>query len=152
MLVCLGFGVDHYHGVSNALTFEAIADLTRSKGFLGMFSLLADMPEVKKYREATEFVFECMPQGVSIVSSSILSSLEGRYGDYHAVLRTEGSELWINPLMSVYWSFHLDAIADRILYLESMKKTQSYADINQAIATFRQTRKGSVRQRHSIPD
>jgi hypothetical protein len=152
LMVCLGFGVDHYHGVSNALTLNAIADLTRNKGFLGMFSLLADMPEVRKYREATEFVLKCMPGGVSIVSSSILSSLEGRYGDYHSTSRTKGSKLWINPLMPVYWCFSLGAVAQRNLYLEAMKNTYSYADINQTIAKFRQTLKGNVKQRHSIPD
>jgi len=152
LMVCLGFGVDHYHGVSNALTFNAIADLTRLKGFLGMFSLLDDMPEVVKYREATEHVMKCMPQRESIVSSSILCALEGRYGDCHTTSRTIGSTLWINPLMPVYWFFRLDAVAQRILYLDAMKNTYSYADINQTIARFRQTVMGNLRQRHAIPD
>ena len=152
LMVCLGFGVDHYHGVSNALTFNAIADLIRLKGFLGMFSLLDDMPEVVKYREATEHVMQCMPQRESIVSSSILCALEGRYGDCHAISRTIGSTLWINPLMSVYWFFRLDTVAQRILYLDAMKDTYSYADINQTIARFRQTITGNLRRRHSIPD
>jgi hypothetical protein len=152
MMACLGFGVDNYHGVSNALTFEAISELTRSGGFLGMISLLDDMPEVRKYREATEYVLQCMPMGESIVSNSILSALEGRYGNYHSTVRTRGSFLWINPLMPVYWWFRLDVLADRILYLESMKNTHSYADVNQTIATFRQSYSGRIRYRHSIPD
>ena len=152
LMVCLGFGVDHYHGVSNALTFNAIADLIRLKGFLGMLSLIDDMPEVVKYRAATEFVMKCMPQRESIVSSSILCALEGRYGDCHATSRTIGSTLWINPLMPVYWFFRLDTVAQRILYLDAMKNTYSYADINRTIARFRQTIMGNLRQRHSIPD
>jgi hypothetical protein len=152
MLVCLGFGVDRYHGVSNALTLEAVADLTRYGGVLGILSLLADMPEVKKYRTAARFVFKCMPHGTSIFSSSILSALEGRYGNVHATARTRGNTLWINPLMSVYWCFRLESIADRILYLDWIKNTQSYADIGMAIAAFRQTCEGRIRHRHSIPD
>jgi hypothetical protein len=152
LMVCLGFGVDHYHGVSNALTFNAIADLTRLKGFLGMLSLLDDMPEVRKYREATEYVLKCMPQRESIVSRSILCALEGRYGDCHTTSRTIGSTLWINPLMLDYWFFRLDTVAQRILYLDAMKNTYSYVDIHKTIARFRQTIKGNLRQRHSIPD
>lgn len=138
ILACLGLGVDHYHGVSNFLTFEAIADLTRSKGFLGMFSLLEDMLEVQRYREAAEYVFNRMPSAVSIVSSSILSALAGHYGNHHATARTRGSKLWINPLMSVYWCFHLDSVAERILYLERMKDTQDYMEVRDVIRVFRQ--------------
>ena len=148
MLACLGLGVDHYHGVSNYLTFEAIADLTRSKGFLGMFSLLEDMLEVQMYREATEYVFSRMPDTVSIVSSSILSALAGHYGNHHSTSRTRGSKLWINPLMSVYWCFYLDNIAERILYLEEVKDTQDYMEIRGIISTFRQAinkkRRGTI--------
>jgi hypothetical protein len=152
LLACLGFGVDRYHGVSNALTFEAIADLTHRKGLLGVFSLLEDMPEAKKYREAAEFVFERMPHSMSIVSSSILSALAGHYGDHHTTSRTKGSTLWINPLMAMYWCFRLEAVAERILYLEPMKETQSYADVDQVITSFRRTCQAQIRQRHTIPD
>lgn len=152
LLACLGLGVDRYHGVSNALTFEAIADLTQKKGLLGVVSLLEDMPEVQKYREAAEFVFERMPHSVSIVSSSILSALAGHYGDHHATLRTRGSTLWINPLMTLYWCFCLETVADRILYLEPIKETESYEDVGRVIMSFRRTCQGQIRQRHAIPD
>jgi hypothetical protein len=61
-------------------------------------------------------VFALMPNNVSIVSSSILSALAGEYGDVHATGRTQGSQLWINPLMAAYWCFRLDRVAERILY------------------------------------
>ncbi|MEM7336940.1 MAG: DUF1152 domain-containing protein, partial [Chloroflexota bacterium] len=84
MLVCLGFGVDHFHGVSNDLSLAAIAEFTQTQQFLGSLSLLDSMPEVQKYREAAEYTFTQMPQNVSIVSSSILSAISGYYGDHHA--------------------------------------------------------------------
>lgn len=86
ILMCLGFGVDHFHGVSNDLTFAAIAELTETGCFLGSTSLLVDMPEVQKYREAAEYVFSAMPYNISIVSSSILSALNGHYGDFHTTI------------------------------------------------------------------
>jgi hypothetical protein len=140
LLVCLGFGVDHFHGVCHAQFLEAVAELTRVGGFLGAFSLLADMPEVEKYMVAARAVFNLMPQHPSIVSASVLSALEGRYGDYHATERTAGSELWINPLLTLYWCFRLDPVARRVLYLEELKQTQTYEEVASVIFAFRARR------------
>jgi hypothetical protein len=115
LLICLGFGIDAYHGVCHAQFLEAVAALIQEEGFLGAWSLTAGMPEVALYREATEAVFRVMGQHTSIVQSSILSALEGRFGDYHATRRTAGSSLFINPLMSLYWCFWLDPVARRNL-------------------------------------
>src|ERR1043165_4850959 len=137
-LVCLGFGVDSFHGVCHAHALEAVADLTRQGAFLGSFSLLREMPEVRQYAEAVQTVFEAMPEYPSIVSASILSALDGEYGDHHRTARTRESVLWINPLMSFYWCFRLEEVARRILYLDEIKRTQSMWDLIQAIDDFRQ--------------
>jgi hypothetical protein len=150
MLVCLAFGVDHFHGVCHAHFLEAVAELTRSHGYLGMFSLLAEMPEVRQYRAATEAVFRSMPRDISIVSSSVLSALAGNYGDHHATDRTRNSQLWINPLMTVYWCFQLSQVAQRVLYLEAMKATERYEDINLVIKEFRAAC-AKIRPRQAIP-
>lgn len=150
ILACLGFGVDYFHGVCHAHFLEAVAELTRAHGYLGMFSLLEEMPEVQKYRLATEAVFKAMPNDISIVSSSILSALAGHYGDHHATVRTRNSQLWINPLMPVYWCFQVAAVARRVLYLDDMKATESYDDIQSVIRSFRNTCT-QIRPRQEIP-
>lgn len=137
ILACLGFGVDSYHGVCHAHFLEAVAEITKAGGYLGMFSLLEEMPEVKLFREAADAVFAAMPHYPSIVSSSILSALAGEYGDYHATSRTSGSRLWINPLMPVYWTFRIEQIARRILYLDEMKATVEYGDVLRLVEVFR---------------
>lgn len=150
-LVCLGFGVDSFHGVCHAHAFEAVADLTKQGAFLGSFSLLQEMPEVRLYAQAVQAVFEEMPDHPSIVSAAILSALEGHYGDYHRTARTGGSVLWINPLMTFYWCFRLGPVARRILYLDDIKRTQTMWDLIQAIDAFRE-RNETVRSRSTIPD
>ena len=150
LLACLGFGIDHFHGVCQAHFLEAVAELTRLGGYLGTVGLVEQMPEVQRYREATEAVFTRMPHHVSIVSSSILSALRGRYGDHHATQRTKGSELWINPLMTIYWCFRLAPVAERILYRAAMLATHTYMDINDAILEFRM-RCQSIRPPIGIP-
>jgi hypothetical protein len=150
MLACLGFGVDHFHGVCHAHFLEAVAEITRNQGYLGMFSLVEQMQEVQMYKLATESVFKSMPQQISIVSSSIISAIDGNYGDYHATPRTRNSKLWINPLMPVYWCFQLSTVAERILYREAMKNTDKYTDVNGVIKDFRESCH-TIRPRQEIP-
>ncbi len=149
-LVCLGFGVDAYHGVCHSHALEAVADLTREGAFLGALSLTQAMPEVQRYIQAAQYVCDAMPDCPSIVCASILSALEGHYGDHHRTARTRGSTLWINPLMTVYWFFRLEPVARRILYLDEVKATRNQWDLMEAIDAFR--RRTRIREREAIPD
>lgn len=150
LLACIAFGVDYFHGVCRAHFLEAVAELTQRRAYLGMISLLEEMPEVNKYRQATEAVFAAMPNDISIVSSSVLSALAGNYGNHHATLRTRNSQLWINPLMPVYWCFQLTPVARRVLYREAMKGTETFTDVQRVIKEFRSAF-GRVRPRQEIP-
>lgn len=138
MLACLGFGVDTFHGVCHALVLENISALIRSDAFLGAFSLTADMPAVKAYREATEAVLAATHRRfASIVCTSVLAALDGRFGDHHATRRTQGSELFINPLMSQFWCFDVDGVVQRLLYAEQVRATTSLEELALAIGKFR---------------
>jgi hypothetical protein len=136
ILTCLGFGIDAFHGVSHAHVLEAIAELSRAGAFLGTFSLHPEMPEVKGYIDAVEHVHRAMPARPSIVNGSILSALEGHFGDHHRTERTRGSELFINPLMAQYFSFDLDAVAERVLYLPMLAHTKTAFEIAAIIEAF----------------
>lgn len=147
-LVCLGFGIDN---ISHGQFLEGVAELIRTDGYLGSWSLTQQMPDVQLYREATEFVFEAMPDHPSIISASILSALEGRFGDYHATYRTAGSKLFINPLMSFYWCFRLKQVAERILYLKELRETNSMRDIHNVINNFLSNLPGDGRPWTDLP-
>ena len=58
-VVCLGFGAET--DVSHLHALETIATLIADRAFLGAVSLTAERPEVKRYMEATEYVFDEMP-------------------------------------------------------------------------------------------
>jgi hypothetical protein len=153
LLACLGFGIDFFHGVCHAQVLEAIAELDRSGDYLGAFSLLRSMPEVERFRQATEFVLKRTPDRESIVCSSLLSALEGRFGDYHRNKRTDGSELFINPLMGLYWCFHVEAIAKRILYLDGFRRLDGFMEATMYIEQFRNELrvKKAIRPARDIP-
>lgn len=137
LLVCIGFGVDTYHGVCHAQFLEAVADLMTQGAFLGAWSLTPNMPEAIAYLDAVKWATQRMGHHPSIVSTSVAAAVQGRFGDYHETKRTEGSRLFINPLMSLYWAFQLGAVARRNLYLAEVKDTPNYSELSMAIESFR---------------
>lgn len=138
-LLCLGFGVDRYHGVSHAQFLERVADLARDGAYLGAWALLPEMPAVRTFVEATEYVQARTPGRESIVCASILSAIEGQFGNVHRLERTRrsGSDLWINPLMSMYWAFELGPVADRVLYADWVEDTDTFTELVLRIEAYR---------------
>ncbi|HEY6229545.1 MAG TPA: DUF1152 domain-containing protein [Verrucomicrobiae bacterium] len=138
-LVSVGFGVDTFHGVCHAHFLENVAALIGEGAYLGAWSLTKEMEEFDLYQQACEFVHSRMPRSPSIVNTSIISAVLGRFGDFHTSKRTEGSTLFINPLMSIYWAFQLEPIARRNLYLDSIRNTATYQELTLAIEKFTAT-------------
>ncbi len=135
-LVNLGFGVDYHHEVCGVYVLEAVADLTKTGDYLGSFSLQKGMPEFDAFCDLVEFSCYKSPERSSIVATSILSAGQGEFGDYHFTERTAGKELFINPLMSLYWCFRLKGVAGRCLYLDYIKDTYSRMDVHRALANY----------------
>ena len=146
---CLGFGIDAFHGVCHAHFLENVAALAGDGGYLGAHSLLGEMDEARRYQDAVNYVHDRMPARQSIVNGSIVSALESRFGNYHRTERTRSSELFINPLMCLYFSFQLEAVARRCLYLDSLRETQGIFEVQAIIEAFRKSVKR--REKRSIP-
>jgi hypothetical protein len=149
IVTCVGFGIDAFHGICHANWLENVAALTESGGFLGAAALLHNMPEVKMYVDAVRTAASRHQQRESIVNASIVSAIEGRFGDYHRTQRTQSSRLFISPLMSFLWAFDLMAVARRNLYLDRLELTRTTWDVLLAIEEFRATIQS--RRTESIP-
>jgi len=135
-LVNLGFGIDSFHGVIHSHYLENMSALIKIGGFLGSFSLLHSMEEAKKFEE---IYISSIPEN-SIVCSSILSAVKGEFGNSHSPYtrgRTIGSNLYISPLMSIYFTFSLGIVADKILYLPLIYETKSLNEVRSVINQFR---------------
>jgi hypothetical protein len=137
-----------YHGVCRAHFLENVAALTRAGGFLGAFSLLPGMPEAEAFVDAVAFAQERTGRP-SIVNGSIAAAVRGEFGDVQFTARTRGSELFINPLMALYFGFDLQAVAERSLYLPLLEGTRTIFDVALRIEAFRHT--VAVRPRRPIP-
>lgn len=149
-LLSIGFGIDHFHGVSHYRFLENVAELSKDGGYLGLFQPLLEMDEGKRFQSAVEFANKRMPHAQSIVANSILSALEGDYGNIHKTPRTKGSQLWINPLMTIYWAFHLEAIIYKNKYYDYIKKSNTMGELNEGLLNFARTLKNQ-RGKKQIP-
>jgi hypothetical protein len=138
LVMCIGFGVDRYHGVCHAHFLENVAALTREGAWLGTVALVPGMPEADAYRQAVEHATARSRYSTSIVNLSVISAIEGQFGDFHRTSRTSNSELFINPLMALCWGFELSAIARRCLYLPDILDTETVFDLTLRIEAFRE--------------
>ncbi|MCA9619754.1 MAG: DUF1152 domain-containing protein, partial [Myxococcales bacterium] len=149
-LVCLGFGIDAFHGVCHAHFLENTAELAQSDAYLGTFSVLRDQEEGRAYLELVDFATSEEPTHPSIVNTSIAASLQGHFGDHHATSRTRGSELFINPLMGIYWSYEASAVIDRILYKDLVRPTETFTQLLVLIESVMKSHAGK-RERRTLP-
>lgn len=136
-LVSIGFGIDHYHGVSHFHFLENVAHLIRNGGYLGMFPVTKEMEEGQKLISAISYANMRMRGKESIVTNSIVSAIEGHFGNHQITERTKDSELWINPLMTIYWCFTLSSVIRENKYYDRIKSTNSMSEIKGHLARFR---------------
>ncbi|KUN86139.1 DUF1152 domain-containing protein [Streptomyces griseoruber] len=138
LVACLGFGVDAYHGVNHALVLENLAALDREGAYLGAFSLPRDSREGSLYLDAVAHAQASTPGHPSIVNGSVAAAVRGEFGDVRFTERTRGSELFVNPLMSVYFCVDAVGLARRNLYLDRLLDTVLMRQISTRIAEFRE--------------
>lgn len=126
LLTCIGFGAEQ--NLTHAHILENIASLTKAGGFLGSCSLTPQMESYQAYDEAVTYVQSNEFQDPSVINSSIVSAVRGNYGDYHLTEKTKRSQLWISPLMQIYWFFDFDCVVNQNLLLPELEGTLLFRD------------------------
>ncbi|MFA1548752.1 hypothetical protein [Actinomadura chokoriensis] len=71
------------------------------------------------------------------MNGSISAAVRGQFGNAQFTTRTRNSELFINPLMAVYFAVDLDGLARRSLYLDRLEDTRVIRQISSIIESFR---------------
>ncbi|WP_432984357.1 DUF1152 domain-containing protein [Dactylosporangium sp. CA-233914] len=137
LVASIGFGIDAYHGVNHVQVLENIAALERDGAYLGAFSIPGGSREAVLYRDAVAFARAAMPDDVSIVNGQIAAALAGEAGDVRFTDRTGAGELFVNPLMAMYFTFDLPGLARRSLYLDRIRDTEDMLAVAAAIERFR---------------
>ena len=126
LLACIGFGAEQ--NLTHAHILENIASLTKAGGFLGSCSLTPQLESYQAYDEAVTYVQSNEFQDPSVINSSIISAVRGNYGDYHLTEKTKRNQLWISPLMPIYWFFDFDCIAKQNMLLPEFEGTLLFRD------------------------
>lgn len=148
-LLTFGFGVDHFHDVNHHACLENIATLIKCQAYLGAVSITKDMPEGVAFMDLVRYLNSRNVRSKSIVANSILSAMEGQFGNHHATERTRGDELFINPLMSLYWAFHLAPLVRNMGFAAYIENTNSMEEVASGFHRYRDT--VHPRERRSIP-
>jgi hypothetical protein len=137
LVVSLGFGIDAFHGVSHADVLENLAAVQRDGGYLGALSIPPDSPEARAYLDAVAHAQASTPLRPSIVNGQIAAAVRGEFGDVHVTTRTGGSELFVNPLMAVYFTVDVMCLARNVNYLDRLEHTHTITEIAYAIEDYR---------------
>ena len=132
----VGFGIDAYHGVNHAEVLENIAAMTADGTYLGAFSIPRHSRPGELYLDAVDHAQAETASWPSIVNGQIAAALRGEFGDIQFTERTRGSALFVNPLMAIYFTFDLDGLAARNLYLAQLENTTDFRQIIMAIERF----------------
>ncbi|MFE5580741.1 DUF1152 domain-containing protein [Kitasatospora sp. NPDC056531] len=137
LVACLGFGIDAHHGVNHALVLENLAALDRAGGYLGAFSIPRGSREGALYLDAVEHARAAFPQHPSIVNGSVAAALRGEFGNVQFTERTKDDELFVNPLMTLYFGVTVEALAAEHRYLDRLEHTVQTRQISTVIDEFR---------------
>jgi hypothetical protein len=135
LMGCLGFGAER--DITYAHVLENIAALAESGGFLGSCSLVQQMQSYQAYEDAILYVHNKPLQEPGIINASVISAVQGHYGDYHLTERTKGSQLWISPFMPIYWFFDLPSVVKQNLFLPEFHSTDTVLDEMHALFNAR---------------
>ena len=126
IVACIGFGAEQ--NLTHAHILENLASLTKEGGFFGSCSLTSQMDSYQAYEDAVMFVQGNEFQDSSVINSSIVSAVRGNFGDYHLTEKTKRSQLWISPLMSIYWFFDFDCVVRQNKLLPEIEGTMLFRD------------------------
>jgi hypothetical protein len=137
LLASIGFGIDAHHGVSHTQVLENIAALTGVGAYLGAFSIPSSSDEALAYLAAVAHADEATRRRTSLVNGQIAAALQGKFGNAQFSVRTARTELFVNPLMGIYFTFELDGVAANNHYLDRIVETQTTYDVGLAIERYR---------------
>ena len=123
LISCVGFGAELRDGICHEQALDRIAELTRVGAFLGTSSLVNQTDIGQKYRSAVEYVFEKQSEvRRSHIHSVIIEAMDGNYGQI-------ADNVWISPLLTMYWFFSLPEVADTHLFLAEIGWTEGLLEV-----------------------
>lgn len=148
LLACIGFGTEVEESVCHHNALENIAGLAQAGGFLGSCALTPQMPVFQQFESACRYVWEQPNHHKSHISTRIIPAVQGEFGNYH-MYRDDHTNVFVSPLMSLYWFFDARTVIARNLLIPMIQATHTST---QAIMKCMELKSHlPLRPRQSIP-
>jgi len=141
-LAAIGFGVEHE--LNHHACLENISSLMAEGHFLGCHAVSPSRREGADFLSVVEYLNEKMPDHKSIVINAIAAAMRGGFGDLHTTDRTTGAPQFINPLMTLYWFFRLNGIADALIFRDGIEGTMTMEEVAKEYQRFRLLRRSRL--------
>jgi len=131
MLSCVGFGTEVEENLSHFLALENIALMNRQGAFYGTCSLVSYMETFKEYKEACLHAFNQNGHRKSHVQTRVIPAAEGMFGDFHMYPEEKSADVFISPLMSMYWFFNAEAAIHNNKVIPFIEEEETFFDMVQ---------------------
>lgn len=106
--------------VSHAEVLKRMSEITATGHMLGISSILNNSEIADSFKSAVDHIMNRTHSFYnSVIISSIVESLKGKYGYQSFNTKTNNSPVWISPLQSLLWYMDLHSVAqNKVLYSE----------------------------------
>lgn len=149
LLACIGFGTEIEENLSHYLALENIANITKQGAFYGTCSLANYMHVFSDYKSACEYVWNQPDHRKSHVQTRIIPAVEGEFGDFHMFPMEKKMDVFISPLMSIYWFFNAEAAIYNNAIIPIIEDKETFYEAVQYGVPM--IKNHIVRQRQDIP-
>jgi len=137
---CTAFGTEGAEGtVSHGQALQRMAELARRRAGRGVGQVLGHDAVGRAFVDGAEYVFAAMPAVQrSIVVSTMLAAMDGRFGRVAVTAKTVERPPWISPLQTLFWYFDAFAVAKMKLFYDEALSSVTVADVVEAVERVRQ--------------
>lgn len=130
-IATLGFGTETEEELNHYCALENIAQLFKMDGFLGSCALTKNMSCFKNYKNIQQIAIKAGAKP-SHIHTKVIAAVEGGFGkqelEYDTRLSQSTGDVFINPLMALYWFYDLDAVIQNNIFVTLLEKTNTYID------------------------
>jgi hypothetical protein len=138
------------HSVRHADALMRVSQQVALQGMLGVSALLPQDSCGELFLEAVDLIHrQAGSEGKSIMASSLVAALQGKFGHHDLTEKTTEAPIWISPLTLLFWFFRLDTIAQAKPFRRKALDTETVLDMNRVIQDSR--KKAQVLPRLDIP-
>ena len=151
-VACLGFGTEIEEDLNHYRVLENISSLIKAKAMVGGCALTSSMEAYKVYEQACQVAWTKGRK--SHIHSRIIPAVQGEFGNFRVsgvesnVKASSNKPLFVSPLSTFYWFFHLQAVVDQSKIIPVIQNSKTFTD---AMMLFRQNLIQPTRSKETIP-